>query len=297
MSEVIRPILTVPRAHNAPVHVCTVDPTSTYVASGSADGVVKVWDLLSGKVTHVFTGHGGTVSALTFNYPNIRSAVSTRRDMQLVTASADTRLRIFSLSSGSTTPVAVLDGHHSVPRGLDVTSDGKWLISGGRDSMIFVWDLTPHASKALQDTSSKKRKKASMPTLIRNIPVLERIEALGFLWSDEQDSEDDTNSENMQFYTAGESGLIKVWDAKSGSLVFTLNAEDDRGSTEREIVNAVYVSSLLGCLRSFHFYPFSQLFTLIDNHHLPPRGSKHILPFCSRPTPITTTRRLQQRSG
>ncbi|KZP28864.1 WD40 repeat-like protein [Athelia psychrophila] len=95
----VQPVRVVARAHDAPVHVCKADPTSTYLASGSADGVVKVWDIVRGFVTHVFKGHGGVVSALTFNYPRDPSLVNQTSKMQLITGSVDTRIRIFDLSS------------------------------------------------------------------------------------------------------------------------------------------------------------------------------------------------------
>jgi hypothetical protein len=106
------------KAHEAPVHVCKVDPTSTYLASGSADGVVKVW--ATGDIKK-----------------------------QLATGSADTEIRIFDLGAAvarthdRSKPQAVLDGHVSVPRGLDVSQDGKWLLSAGRDSVALLWDLSP----------------------------------------------------------------------------------------------------------------------------------------------------------
>src|ERR1700733_2462025 len=136
----IQPVRVISRAHDAPAHVCKIDPTSTYLASGSADGVVKVWNFQQGYVTHVFKGHGGVVSALTFNYPQDVSSVGREQTMRLITASVDTRIRIFHLSSTSNSrnsgkPEAVLEGHVSVPRGLDVSRDGRWLISGGRDSV------------------------------------------------------------------------------------------------------------------------------------------------------------------
>ena len=138
----IQPTRTIARAHEAPVHVCTTDPTSTLLASGSADGVVKVWDIAHGYVTHVFKGHGGVVSALSFNYPQNPGSIVQSGPIRLVTASVDTRIRIFNLTNGASTssgggkPEAVLEGHVSVPRGLDISPDGKWLVSGGRDSVV-----------------------------------------------------------------------------------------------------------------------------------------------------------------
>lgn len=38
--------------HNGPVRVLAFDPTSTFLASGGADGTVKVWDVIRKFCTH-----------------------------------------------------------------------------------------------------------------------------------------------------------------------------------------------------------------------------------------------------
>lgn len=238
----------VARAHDAPVHVCKADPTSTYLASGSADGVVKVWDIVRGYVTHVFKGHGGVVSALAFNYPQDPSSISQKRTMQLITASVDTRIRIFELSTtagskGSLKPQAVLEGHVSVPRGLSVSSNGKWLVSGGRDSVVLVWDLESSDDTASsKDPKSKGKGKAAGPTLAKTIPILERVEAVGILDSDSDVPGTSSGSGKIKFYTGGENGVIKVWDALEGSVLFTLGRERaNRGEDEEESTQIVDV--------------------------------------------------------
>jgi U3 small nucleolar RNA-associated protein 13 len=235
-AKLVQPIRVVARSHDAPVHVCTADPTSTYIASGSADGVVKVWDIVKGFVTHVFKGHGGVVSALKFSFPQDPSSVTQGRTMQLITASVDTRIRIFDLMSrheGASQPEAVLEGHVSVPRGLDISPDGKWLVSGGRDSVVLIWDLSVKSSK-----KSKRRKEGqSGPTLSKTIPILERVEAVGLLA--EEDSPGSTDG--IRFYTAGEKGVIKIWDGPKGDVLFTLGGEQstDDQEEQRQIVDAM----------------------------------------------------------
>ncbi|KAF7337480.1 putative U3 small nucleolar RNA-associated protein 13 [Mycena sanguinolenta] len=245
----VQPIRVVARAHEAPVHVCKVDPTSTYVASGSADGVVKVWDIARGYVTHVFKGHGGVVSALAFDYRVDPSSVKQQRKMQLITGSLDTRIRIFELvdsasrGSDGNKPVAVLEGHVSVPRGLDVSQDGKWLISGGRDSVVLVWDLS-----AMQQSNAKGGKgkgKALAPTLAKTVPILERVEAVGFLSPDEDLTGSSSASDKLRFYTGGANGVVKIWDAREGNALFTLgddqNTISDDQETQRQIVDVIYL--------------------------------------------------------
>lgn len=54
------------RPHDTPVSAIESDSTSTLVATGGAEGFVKVWDIEGGFMTHLFKGHGGLVSALRF---------------------------------------------------------------------------------------------------------------------------------------------------------------------------------------------------------------------------------------
>ncbi|KAJ7040343.1 U3 small nucleolar RNA-associated protein [Mycena alexandri] len=245
LAKSVHPIRVVPRAHEAPVHVCKTDPTSTYLASGSADGVVKVWDIARGFITHVFKGHGGVVSALAFDYHQDPSSVKQQAKMQLITASIDTRIRIFELTDSASRgkPVAVLEGHVSVPRGLDVSLDGKWLISGGRDSVVLVWDLSP-----MQQTGAKGAKgkgKVLAPTLAKTVPILERVEAVGLLRPDEDLTGSSSASDKLRFYTGGENGVVKIWDAREGNVLFTLGGEHNKISddqeTQRQIVDVMQV--------------------------------------------------------
>ncbi|KAI8981146.1 U3 small nucleolar RNA-associated protein [Trametes punicea] len=250
-TKLVKPVRVIARAHDAPVHVCKADPTSTYLASGSADGVVKVWDILRGYVTHLFKGHGGVVSALAFNYPFDPSSVVREQKMQLITASVDTRIRIFDLSaaaaraSGGSRPEAVLEGHVSVPRGLDVSPDGKWLVSGGRDSVVLIWDISSKASPVKKSSTGKGKETQFSPVLHKTIPVLERVEAVGFLHPDEDLAGAPSGPGKLRFYTGGEKGLVRIWDAREGNVLFTLGQEQDDSfkdqEEQRQIVDAIYL--------------------------------------------------------
>ncbi|BFZ55635.1 U3 small nucleolar RNA-associated protein 13 [Savitreella phatthalungensis] len=143
------------KAHDAPVITLAIDSTSTLLATGGADGLVKVWDLAGGFVTHNFRGHGGIVSALRF----YGRAGSTR--WYLASGADDCRIRVWDLVKS--TCVGQFDnGHTSVVRGLDFDVDGKTLVSAGRDQLVNIWDLTTMKLKA-------------------SVPVYESIETVGCL--------------------------------------------------------------------------------------------------------------------
>ena len=243
---IVHPDRVISKAHEAPVHVCKVDPTSTYLASGSADGVVKVWDIHRGYITHVFKGHGGVVSALAFNYPRDPSSVATGDvKMQLITGSVDTKIRIFDLgaavtkTSGRPKPEAVLEGHVSVPRGLDVSQDGKWLLSAGRDSVALLWDISSlRASKS----TGKGKEKPPEPRLVKTIPVRDHVEAAGLLLPEERlaGSSKDATSSGLRFFVAGEKGVVTIWDTSKGTPLLTLGKENPNDKDEsRQILDAV----------------------------------------------------------
>lgn len=203
------------RAHDAPVHVCAVDPTSSFLASGSADGVVKVWDIRRGYVTHSFRGHGGVVSALTFASTTPTSSGDIQ--MRLFTASGDNFVRVFNLTSAASRTAGakaelVLDGHVSVPRALCVTPDQRWLVSAGRDSVILVWDLGSLLKTTTTSGSKKGKAKAAEPKPHRTILVQERIEAAGLLSTEDLPE----HPGEVRVYAGGEKGVVRVWDALSG---------------------------------------------------------------------------------
>ncbi|KZW00565.1 WD40 repeat-like protein [Exidia glandulosa HHB12029] len=247
----VQPIRQIARAHDAPVHVCIVDPTSSFLASGSADGVVKVWDIRRGYVTHNFRGHGGVVSALTFSVTSLSGEVQ----MRLFTASGDNLVRVFNLTSAASRTAGakaelVLDGHVSVPRAICVTPDQRWLVTSGRDSVILVWDL-PALLKSSASTSKKGKGKAVDPKPHRTILVQERIEAAGLLTAEDLPE----YPGEVRVYAGGEKGVVRVWDALSGKELVTLGGEAANVSSKREEqqeILSIYHIASPACIATVH---------------------------------------------
>jgi U3 small nucleolar RNA-associated protein 13 len=57
-------LLRVVKTGNSPTISMHVDNSSMIIATGHADGHVKVWDLEGGYATHNFVGHGSLVTCL-----------------------------------------------------------------------------------------------------------------------------------------------------------------------------------------------------------------------------------------
>lgn len=212
------------KSHDAPVLVLSIDSTSTLVATGGADSVVKVWDLKGGFVTHNLKGHGGIVSALKF------WTKAGEKAWKLASGSDDCKVKVWDLISSKCT--ATLDNHVSIVRGLDFNEDGTVLVSAGRDKVISVWEQQPQ-----QQSRPSSRGKY---TLAHTIPVYESLESVGFV--------DKTTSTTI--YYGGESGYVKTrsLDTSLPSVVSEGGAESERDEQIYKIICDPYRKSLLSIL-------------------------------------------------
>ncbi|MDI7276637.1 MAG: hypothetical protein QME94_11720, partial [Anaerolineae bacterium] len=116
--------------------VVTVAVTSDgrWAVSGSDDKTLRVWDVATGVCLRTLKGHPGSVNVAII--PNGHLAVSI--------SDADT-LRIWDLGNGRCLrTLKAREGFSTLGRGvlLDITSDGRWAISGGYHyAALGVWDL------------------------------------------------------------------------------------------------------------------------------------------------------------
>lgn len=84
----------------------------------------------------------------------------------------------------------------------------------------------------MPSTHSKKGKE-SAPKLIKTIPVLERVEAVGFLRQDEN-LPGASSVDRLPFYTGGEKGILTIWDINESRTLFSLGKEDTKISDDQE---------------------------------------------------------------
>ncbi|EON65052.1 hypothetical protein W97_04287 [Coniosporium apollinis CBS 100218] len=262
------------RPHTSPVVVSSVDRTGTLLATGGADGVVKVWDIRGGFVTHTFHGHSGVIASLHFfeveaAASGVEDAAKSRRKnkrkqdqrngtsetdaaeeeatlgFRLASGGEDGKIRIWDLHKRKS--AAILDSHVSVVRSLDFLPQENALVSGSRDKTVMVWD-----SRTWKIRST--------------IPVLEGVESTGFV------------QDGRFIYTGGENGRVRIWSTATGREV----TREQEAGAETEGISDIIHQPGLKYLLSIHADQTLMLHSLAPLVDLDPEGLTDLLPILRR---------------
>ncbi|EDM76993.1 WD-40 repeat [Plesiocystis pacifica SIR-1] len=124
-----QPTPTLLRERGARVRALAFDARSQRLATGSDDGVVRVWALDSGDLVQRLSGHAEPVSALAF-------ADSGRA---LVSGSWDSTVRFWDLDAGR---ALILTGHGEEVNDVVVSASTRMLVSASADGSARTWDLS-----------------------------------------------------------------------------------------------------------------------------------------------------------
>jgi U3 small nucleolar RNA-associated protein 13 len=205
-----------------------VDQTGTLLATGGADGTVKVWDIQGGFVTHTLHGHGGVISALLFFEVEVAAQEAKKKSKdkkkkdekvkdndgdttlgyRLAVGAEDGKIRIWNLHKR--TSVAILDSHVSVVRSLDFSPQENALVSGSRDKTVILWDVRTWKIRSI-------------------IPILESVETTGFLQN------------GTVIFTGGENGRIRLWMIAGGGEI---TVEQKVGMENDAILDVIHYESI-----------------------------------------------------
>ncbi|KAJ5725689.1 uncharacterized protein N7483_007046 [Penicillium malachiteum] len=217
------------KPHPTPVVTSAIDETGTLLATGGADGSVKVWDIRGGYITHTFHDRG-VISALCFfevsgdNEIKSSSKKSKRKDadedmedagatettagFRLACGSDEGKVRVFDLHKRKA--IASLDSHVSLVRSLSYSPSENALLSASRDKTVIIWDAKTWKTR-------------------RIIPVLESVEAASFI------------ADSSLCVIGGENTKLRVWDCNRGSEV---TEEQEAGEEFESIISIQYSASL-----------------------------------------------------
>ncbi|PRW60889.1 transducin beta 3 isoform A [Chlorella sorokiniana] len=193
------------RGHKAPVADMVLDASGGLLATASADRSVRVWDVDGGFCTHSFTGHSGVVLRVLFH----------PKQLMLVSSGDDAEVRVWDLVTRSC--AAVLKGHYSAVTALSLSPDGWTLLSGGRDSVAVAWNMRDHSKLSTVPVFEALEGIAYLPpgTPFPGLPTGSAAAAVG-------SSKGGKGSKGppVCFATGGEKGVVKLWRADTGKLLY-----------------------------------------------------------------------------
>jgi WD40 repeat protein len=153
----------------APVQVTAVSSDGRYIASGSDDRVVRIYDAASGQLVRSLAGHSNGVQALAFS-PD--SAL-------LASGSSDKTIKLWNVSDGRL--IRTLGGHTDTVSALAFYPEGGEIVSGSLDRTIRVWRITANTTPITISTTSPICSVAVSPDG-RTIAALRRFDKIISLW-------------------------------------------------------------------------------------------------------------------
>jgi WD40 repeat protein len=117
-------------ANTKALHIA-FSPDGATLAEACGDGVVRMLDVKTGKVTATFTGgHRGAVYCVAFSKDGKTLATG---------GLLDHAISLWDVTSGKKT--AILSKHTGTVFCVTFSKDGKCLASGSNDGTVVIWDI------------------------------------------------------------------------------------------------------------------------------------------------------------
>lgn len=225
----------------------SISPDEQFIATGDLLGVIRVWELKTGKETAVLTGHKNKIIAIRFS-PDSKYLVSSAEDLtarywdiqaateletltkhglkitavrfspdgsKIFTASHDFKVMIWDAATG--TVIKTLTGAARI-NDMDLSPDGTLVVTGLQNSSTEVWDV--ESGKKISTFRDAKQV----------LPVLSVV----------------FSQNNKLVATGAADGIIRLWSAGSGVLLNAYSAEaseNGEGKTTGPVVDLFYAEN------------------------------------------------------
>jgi WD40 repeat protein len=212
------------------------------LASSSADGTIKVWDLPSQKEARVLRGHHDQVKQIVFSPDGT----------QLASASFDHTVRLWSVASAEED---LLRGHVKAVTAVDFNPEGQLLATASWDHTVRIWDtLSREVRHTFANLTNAVLSLAFSPDgrylatgdAARNISVWQ---ATSWCLTTNLTTHSESNnvsgllfSSDAKLLFVAEYGFVSVWEVESWRRVATLVGSSQRPA----VVAASSDGALLG---------------------------------------------------
>jgi len=215
--------------HTLPVTNMAFHRSNVFLATGSIDGTVRIWDVRGRYVTHVYrpfaSEHGGGSGRLSVTAVAWKPVLE---ELIVAIARDDGSIAVHDLrDKDNMDRVVILRDHDSAVTSMDwwFGNNEEFFVSTGRDAILNLWrivqqndDDKDHGNDKEERKKRKKKKKKASATIlakkpsmiyrrIQTIPVYEQVEGMVLLPSDGH------HPNQLQIVTAGSKGVLRLWKA------------------------------------------------------------------------------------
>ncbi|KKP07655.1 hypothetical protein THAR02_00191 [Trichoderma harzianum] len=215
------------QGHGREVYSVAFSANSRYLASGSWDKTIKIWDIITGKVQQTLQGHGGYVWSVAFSADG----------RYLASGSQDNTIKIWDVITGK--EQQTLQGHSSFVFSVAFSADSRYLASGSYDKTIKIWDIiTGKEQQTLQGHSdsiwsvafSADSRYLASGSWDKTIKIWDIITSKarqtlqghsGYVWSVA------FSADGYYLASGSVDTTIKIWDATTGKEQQTLQGHND----------------------------------------------------------------------
>ncbi|KAG0002781.1 hypothetical protein BGZ79_002334 [Entomortierella chlamydospora] len=116
---------------------CSFSPDSNFLATGSVEGLCKIWSVPDSKLVHTLRGHTDRIGGVKW-HPQAHISQD-RGAVNLATGGGDSIVNLWSLESD--TPIQSLKGHEARVCRVAFHPMGRFLGSAGFDGTWRFWDI------------------------------------------------------------------------------------------------------------------------------------------------------------
>ncbi len=159
-----KPEIVIQASHTKPINAIAFSPDGRWLASGSSDDTIKIWDVATGQLLRTLYGHSSNVNALAVS-PDGKTLASGSGDMTskrefptfkrggIAGGARDNTVRTWDVQTGR--ELKTLTGHELPIGGVAFSADGRTLTSVSGDA-VKVWDVASGKELRTQKTKYDK---------------------------------------------------------------------------------------------------------------------------------------------